>query len=160
MAIVNAEPQLGELAPDFALEAHSGETVSLSEYRGSRRVVLFFVRAYTCYTCRQHVQGLGRIADQLKAAGTDILVILHADIEQARSYAQINNAPFPILADPSHSVYNLYGLDKILVLATRTASLVIEPNGAVSYTKSANNPWGWRNEVDNLLAHLQTPPRF
>ena len=34
-------------APDFQLESHSGERVRLSEFRGKRRVVLFFMRAYT-----------------------------------------------------------------------------------------------------------------
>jgi len=34
-------------APDFELESHTGERVRLSEFRGKRRVVLFFMRAYT-----------------------------------------------------------------------------------------------------------------
>ena len=34
-------------APDFELESHTGERVRLSQFRGKRRVVLFFMRAYT-----------------------------------------------------------------------------------------------------------------
>ena len=43
-------PRLAEvprtLAPDFELESHTGERVRLSQYRG-KRVILFFMRAYT-----------------------------------------------------------------------------------------------------------------
>lgn len=37
----------GPPAPDFDLESHTGERVRLSGYRGEKRVVLFFMRAYT-----------------------------------------------------------------------------------------------------------------
>ncbi len=34
-------------APDFTLEDFSGKTVSLSDFRGSRNVVLIFNRGFT-----------------------------------------------------------------------------------------------------------------
>ncbi len=37
-------PAIGETAPDFSLPSVSGETVSLSSYRGDRNVVLLFYR--------------------------------------------------------------------------------------------------------------------
>ncbi len=36
-----------QAVPDFELESHAGERVRLSRYRGKKRVVLFFMRAYT-----------------------------------------------------------------------------------------------------------------
>ncbi|MBM3346809.1 MAG: redoxin domain-containing protein [Betaproteobacteria bacterium] len=37
----------GELAPDFTLAAHTGETLSLSGYRGRRVAVAFLPFAFT-----------------------------------------------------------------------------------------------------------------
>jgi len=37
----------GAAAPDFALEAHSGEQVRLAGYRGAHSLVLYFMRAFT-----------------------------------------------------------------------------------------------------------------
>ncbi|MBI4787920.1 MAG: redoxin domain-containing protein [Chloroflexi bacterium] len=40
--------EVGQLAPDFVLKSHLGQTVRLSEYRGKRNVVLaFFPLAWT-----------------------------------------------------------------------------------------------------------------
>ena len=33
---------VGQAAPDFTLAAHSGETVTLNQYRGQKNVVLSF----------------------------------------------------------------------------------------------------------------------
>ncbi len=41
-----SELAVGDLAPEFRLPASDGREIVLSEYRGSKHVVLFFVRAY------------------------------------------------------------------------------------------------------------------
>lgn len=41
-----ADVAIGALAPDFRLTAHTGDEISLSDFRGSSAVVLFFVREY------------------------------------------------------------------------------------------------------------------
>jgi hypothetical protein len=37
----------GDEAPAFSLEAHAGDHVRLDEFRGSRNVALYFMRAFT-----------------------------------------------------------------------------------------------------------------
>jgi peroxiredoxin len=40
--------EVGQIAPDFCLDSHTGQSVRLSEYRGWRNVVLaFFPLAWT-----------------------------------------------------------------------------------------------------------------
>lgn len=45
-SIDRGENQVGQEAPDFTLEAASGETVSLRDYRGAKNVVLVFLRGF------------------------------------------------------------------------------------------------------------------
>jgi len=41
-------PKVGQAAPDFTLKSHDGRTISLSDYRGKRNVVIaFFPLAWT-----------------------------------------------------------------------------------------------------------------
>jgi peroxiredoxin Q/BCP len=146
--------QVNAPAPDFQLQAHTGQTIKLSDYQG-QKVVLFFVRTYNCYTCRQHVEHLGRVYQDFQGQGAQILVLLHADMVSAQGYAEVTRAPFPILADPKHEVYEAFGLDRVFMFSTRTGSVVIDEAGKVSYIRTMTNPWGWRNEIENLLGHLQ-----
>lgn len=146
--------QVNAPAPDFALQAHTGELVKLSDFQG-QKVVLFFVRTYNCYTCRQHVEHLGRNYADFTKQGAKILIILHADMVSAQGYAEVTRAPFPVLADPKHEVYEAFGLDRVFMFSTRTGSIIIDEAGTVSYIRTMTNPWGWRNEMENLLQHLK-----
>ncbi len=38
--------KIGSIAPDFKLNASNGQEISLSDFRGTNNVVLFFVREY------------------------------------------------------------------------------------------------------------------
>jgi cytochrome oxidase Cu insertion factor (SCO1/SenC/PrrC family) len=38
--------KVGDLAPDFSLLSYSGDVITLSDYRGSRNVVLVFYRGH------------------------------------------------------------------------------------------------------------------
>jgi cytochrome oxidase Cu insertion factor (SCO1/SenC/PrrC family) len=38
--------KVGDPAPDFTLQSHQGENVSLSDYRGKQNVVLVFYRGH------------------------------------------------------------------------------------------------------------------
>jgi peroxiredoxin len=41
-------PKVGDMAPDFKLQADNGKEISLSEYRGKKQVVLaFYIFAFT-----------------------------------------------------------------------------------------------------------------
>lgn len=42
LADQTATLRVGDEAPDFTLEAHTGEIITLSNYRGKQRVVLAF----------------------------------------------------------------------------------------------------------------------
>ncbi len=45
---VAESPEIGDEAPDFELTDHNGETVRLSQFRGSKNVIVaFYVLAFT-----------------------------------------------------------------------------------------------------------------
>ncbi len=126
MTLNSIEAKIGSAAPDFRLSATNGQHIALSDFHGKTNVVLFFIRETTCFQCRIHVNQLGRMYDQFKEAGAEILVILGEDVDKARKYADGINLPFPILSDPNRDIYLLYELEKYFLLYQRTASLVID----------------------------------
>jgi peroxiredoxin len=106
--------------------------------------------------CRYHVGQLGRLYPQFQSAGTEILVILGANAEQAKSYAESLHAPFPVLADPDRSVYKLFGLEKALLVIQRTASVIVDRQGIVRYIKRVTNPMTWLQESGELVDFVKT----
>jgi peroxiredoxin len=101
--------------------------------------------------CRSHVAQLGRLYEQFQAAGAEILVILGAPPERARSYAEQLKAPFPVLSDPEREIYHSYDLQRAVVVIQRTASVVVDRQGVIRYIKRTTNPLVWLQESGELL---------
>jgi peroxiredoxin len=156
MAIESIDAKIGSFAPDFKLQATNGQEIALSDFRGKTNVILFFIRETTCPQCRTHVAQLGRMHEQFREAGAEIVVILGNDLETAKIYANGIDLPFPILSDPQRKVYHLYELEKYFLLFQRTASLVVDKLGIVRYLKRTTVPNVWLQETRELYGFVDS----
>ena len=154
MNLDSIEAKIGSLAPDFKLTATNGQSVSLGNFRGKSNVIVFFIRETTCPQCRTHVAQLGKMYEQFKEAGTEVIVILGEGTDNAKDYANGIGLPFPILCDPDRAVYSLYELEKYFLLFQRTASLVVDKDGIVRYLKRTTVPNVWLQESRELLGFI------
>lgn len=156
MAIDSIDAKIGSLAPDFKLHATNGQEIALSDFRGKKNVIVFFIRETTCPQCRTHVTQLGRMYDQFREAGAEIIVILGENVEKAREYARGIGLPFPILSDPDRTIYQLYELEKYFLLFQRTASVVVDKDGIVRYLKRTTVPNVWLQESRELFGFVDS----
>jgi peroxiredoxin len=106
--------------------------------------------------CRAHVSQLGRLYEQFKAAGAEVIVVLGDSLERAHEYVKIMNLPFPVLSDPDRDVYQLYELEKYFLLIQRTASIVVDRNGVVRYLKRTTLPHVWLQESRELFGFVDS----
>ena len=96
--------QIGETAPDFQLETLSGETVSLSQFRG--RPVLLTLGATWCPDCRKEAP----IVEELHRSHPELVVLLVDSLEgqaEVRGFANEFGITHPILLDQENSNLNL-----------------------------------------------------
>ena len=76
--------------------------------------------------------------------------------KSAQWVAKMLKLPFPVLADPDRAVYRRYGLDKVLLIIQRTATILVDKQGMVRYLHRATNPQAalemeeLRREIENL----------
>ncbi|MBL8062358.1 MAG: peroxiredoxin family protein [Anaerolineales bacterium] len=154
MSIDTIEAKIGSLAPDFKLLATNGQEISLTDFRGGKNIIVFFIRETSCPQCRTHVAHLGRMYDQFREAGTEVIVILGESMDKAKEYADSIGLPFPILCDPDREIYHLYELEKYFLLFQRTASLVVDKDGVVRYLKRTTVPNVWLQESRELLGFI------
>lgn len=99
---------------------------------------------------------LARAYESLQEQDTEVLVIGGGSVKNAANLVKTYKLPFPVLADPDRAVYLSYGLDKAMFVIQRSASIIINKQGIVSYFHKSTNPMVWldKESVTQLLAGL------
>ncbi len=105
--------KIGEPAPDFSLPAVSGETVTLSDYRGKRNVVLSFVPAAWTPVCSDQWPGYNIVKVLFDENDAILLGITVDNIPTLYAWTkQMGALWFPVLSDfwPHGEVASRYGV--------------------------------------------------
>jgi peroxiredoxin len=102
--------QPGMTAPTFTTTDILGNPVGLESYRG-RKVLLSFFRFSACALCNLRVhQFIGRYP-QWQRQGMVVIAVFESPIDNMNTYVGAQNAPFPLVADPTATLYELYGVE-------------------------------------------------
>jgi peroxiredoxin Q/BCP len=125
---------VGEQAPDFALQDAEGQTWRLSDHRGETVVLLFYPGDNTPVCTKQMCSVRDRWSDYT-ATGARIVGISTDTVESHKGFAARYNLPFPLLADPGEEVVRAYGVRSWLPNRSARAVVVVNANGVVSYKK-------------------------
>ena len=127
---MTSSPQMGERAPDFALQGTTGE-VRLSDLLASGPVVVAFYQEDDTPGCRTQLTAfrddydlLGELGGRLVAISTDPLASHH-------TFAERLSAPFPLLADEGGAVARAYGVYDEEARRAHRAVFVVGPDGTV-----------------------------
>lgn len=101
--------KIGMPAPDFALEANNGETIKLSNYKGTNVVLYFYPKDMTpgCTTqaCdfRDQIQQFNELDAVILGVSTD-------PVNRHQKFVEKYGLPFLLLADTDHEVADAYGV--------------------------------------------------
>ncbi|MBV8256474.1 MAG: thioredoxin-dependent thiol peroxidase [Actinobacteria bacterium] len=99
----------GQPAPDFALTSDAGERVRLSELRG-KPVVLYFYPKDDTPGCTTQACGIRDAYGEFERAGAVVLGVSPDDERSHVKFKEKYGLPFTLLADPEHTVADLYGV--------------------------------------------------
>jgi thioredoxin-dependent peroxiredoxin len=150
-------PNVGDRAPDFQLQDHGGNTVSLSKLAG-RHVVLYFYPKDDTPGCTKEACSFRDEYSALQAAGAVVLGVSTDDVKRHDKFARKYSLPFPLLADTEHQVAEAYGVwgEKSLYgrkfMGVTRSTFLIGPQGKVSHVWPKVKP---ENHAQEVLAILQ-----
>ena len=132
-----AIPQVGETAPDFVMKDQDGKEVKLSDYRGSKNVLLaFFPLAFTpVCSCQipQYKEDIQKFSD----LNTQVLAVSVDSVPAHKAWTdQMGGINYPVLSDfyPHGEVAKKYGVLREQGFSER-ALFVIDKKGVVRFSQ-------------------------
>ena len=99
----------GDNAPDFTAKNQDGETVKLSDLRGTR-VVLYFYPKDDTPGCTKEACSLRDSFDVFEEKGIKVFGVSNDDEKSHRKFISKYNLPFDLLADTDKNLVETYGV--------------------------------------------------
>ncbi|WP_047986450.1 peroxiredoxin family protein [Ornithinibacillus californiensis] len=118
--------EVGNKAPDFQLDTLTGDSVKLSDFRGSRVMINFW--ATWCPPCRAEMPDMEEFRQD-----KDIVILAvnlsdtEKSVEDVEKFKDDFKLTFPILMDTNLDVANLYAIQPI------PTTYMVDSNGIISY---------------------------
>jgi len=136
--ITNTGLERGTDVPDFtALDAASGERVSLSDLPAVPRMLVF--ASPGCLSCRELIPGLNEVR---KTRGDwDFVVVCRGDLESCRRFGRMNGLEAPMVVDTTGQI------EKDYAVTLTPFAYVVDHEGRVVIRGLAND---WR-QLESLL---------
>lgn len=101
----------GEVAPHFETEDIFGSRIDLRTYEG-KPLLLTFLRNGNCALCNLRIHQLIQHHPALHARGLEILAVFESPVASIRQHVTSRqDVPFPLIADPTARLYDLYGVE-------------------------------------------------
>ena len=128
--------EVGSPAPEFSLKNQHGETVSLSDFRGEKNVVLVFYPFAFTGVCTGELCSLERELPSFQNDDVQILAVSNDTLPTLRVFAEKEGLEYPLLSDfwPHGEVSRAYGVfDEEKGCAVR-GTFVIDKQGIVRWT--------------------------
>lgn len=129
---------VGDQAPDFALQNQNGDLVRLSDYKGKTVVVYFYPKAMTP-GCTTQACGLRDANDAYVARDIVVLGLSPDPHERLKRFEDKYDLNFTLLSDEDHSVaeaYGAWGLKKFMgreFMGILRSTFVIDGDGVISH---------------------------
>ena len=150
------KPQPGEPAPDFALPADDGSTVTRDGLLG-RRYVLYFYPKDDTPGCTSQACSMRDSFDRVTDAGIEVYGISPDSVASHVKFRDKYALPYRLLADEGHRVADDYGVwvDKTYMgrsyQGVERSSFIIGPDGRIEHVLERVKP---AEHVDLIMEAL------
>jgi len=148
--------EVGQRAPDFSLPSISGKTVSLSQFRGNKNVVVSFVPAAWTPVCSDQWPGYNITKEIFDQNNAILLGITVDNIPTLFAWTkQMGDLWFPVLSDfwPHGKIADMFGVLRSDGVSER-ALFIVDKEGIIRYAQVTDI--NKRPDLKNLLEALES----
>jgi len=145
--------KIGDKAPDFSLQSSGGEKVTLSQFLGTKNVVIFFYPMDESPVCSREAEAFKDKYEAFKELNAEVVGISSQSVESHEAFANHHALPFILLSDVENAVRKLYGVSSTLGVVPGRVTFVADKEGVVKYVFSSQlHP---ARHADEALSALQ-----
>ncbi|MGC9505591.1 peroxiredoxin [Baaleninema sp.] len=145
---------VGDMAPDFTLPAQNGESVSLSDFRGKKAVILYFYPKDDTPGCTAESCAFRDRYETFTDAGAEVIGISGDSVSSHRQFASKHNLPFTLLSDSGDRVRKLYDVPATLWILPGRVTYVIDKDGVIRHI--FNSQLDFQGHVNESMKILET----
>jgi peroxiredoxin len=146
----------GQPAPAFALKAHTGEDVTLEQFKGNKNVLLIFYPLDFSPTCSMQLPEYSAMKDEFAALNTVILGVNRDSAWSHKAWAKEYGIDVPLLSDMLLQTAKAYGVDIPERGISKRATFLIDKSGTVVMQHVETNAGDFTLHADAVLEQIKS----
>ena len=145
----------GQPAPSFSLKAHTGEDVTLEQFKGSKNVLLIFYPLDFSPTCSMQLPEFSAMKEDFEALDTVILGVNRDSAWTHKAWAEEYGIEVPLLSDMLLEAAKAYGVQIAERGISKRATFVINKAGLVVLQHVESNTGDFTLHADDVLEKIK-----
>jgi thioredoxin-dependent peroxiredoxin len=130
-AAIAEQLAVGDMAPDFTLEASDGKTYTLADYRDEQAVVIaWYPKAYT-KGCTIECKSLAQSGHLIREYDVAYFMASVDPVEDNKGFARETAADFPLLSDPTKATAEAYDVLIPVIGVAQRHTFYIDKDGSI-----------------------------
>lgn len=151
---VNAtDLKVGDMAPNFKLQATTGDYYQLSDYKDKQAIVLAWYPMANTRGCTIECKSLVEQGHLIREFNVSYFMASVDPLDDNRDFAKKTNADFPMLSDPSKETAKAYDVLNTFRVASRV-TFYIDKSGRIVKIDDDVNPATAAQDIANHLKAL------
>ena len=143
--------KVGDFAPNFNLQATTGDFYQLSDYKNKQAIVLAWYPMANTRGCTIECKSLVEQGHLIREYNVSYFMVSVDPLDDNRDFAKKTNADFPMLSDPSKAVAKAYQVLNIFRIASRV-TFYISKEGKILKIDDNINP---ATAAEDIAKNLQ-----
>jgi len=123
----------GDKAPDFSLKSGSGTTVTLSEFKGKKSVVLYFYPKDETPVCTKEACAFRDQFQVFKDLGAEVIGVSSDSEASHKGFAEHHKLPYILLSDEGGKLRKSYGVPSTMGIIPGRVTYVIDKDGVIRH---------------------------
>ena len=152
--------QTGQKAPDFTSVDQNNQSVSLSDYLGSKNVILYFYPKDDTPGCTIEANDFTRLADEFSQLDTVVIGVSKDNCDSHMAFIDKYGLKVELLADTSGEVCEAYDVwrekekNSVKKMGIVRSTFVIDKNGNLAAAQYGVDPNGHAEAILELVKQL------